>query len=96
MNILLYIFIFILGLCTGSFLNVVIYRLPRGESVVWPASHCPDCKTRLAALDLLPIFSYIALGGKCRYCHRPIAIRYPLVEVAGGLLFRHCLPFWIF
>ncbi len=90
MNTLIYILTFILGLCTGSFLNVVIYRLPRGESVVWPASHCPDCKTRLGPRDLLPLLSYIYQGGKCRYCTRPISIRYPLVEIAGGLLFLAC------
>lgn len=87
MNTFIYILVFILGLCTGSFVNVVIYRLPRGESVVWPASHCPACGARLKFRDLLPLLSYIALAGKCRYCTQKIAVRYPLVELACGLLF---------
>ncbi|HHX86763.1 MAG TPA: prepilin peptidase [Firmicutes bacterium] len=87
MNTLICILIFILGLCAGSFVNVVIYRLPRRESVVWPPSHCPACSARLAPCDLLPLISYIALAGRCRYCTQKIAVRYPLVELACGLLF---------
>ncbi len=87
MNILPYILIFILGLSVGSFLNVVIYRLPRGESVVRPPSHCPACGRRLALSDLLPLLSYLALAGRCRYCRQNISPRYPLVELGAGLLF---------
>ncbi len=87
MNILIGAPIFILGLCAGSFLNVVIYRLPRGESPVRPASHCPACGKRLTGPELVPLLSYIVLGGKCRHCRRRISLRYPLVELAAGVLF---------
>jgi leader peptidase (prepilin peptidase)/N-methyltransferase len=71
----------ILGLIAGSFLNVVIYRLPRGESVVWPGSHCPDCGHNLVVRDLIPVISYIWQRGECRYCGAKISLRYPLVEL---------------
>lgn len=77
----------LLGLVVGSYLNVVIHRLPRGESTVLPASHCPACGHVLAALDNLPLVSWIALGGRCRHCRAPISPRYPLVELATGLAF---------
>ncbi|MGQ9753667.1 MAG: prepilin peptidase [Thermaceae bacterium] len=75
---------FLLGLLVGSFLNVVIHRLPKGESVVFPPSHCPSCGHRLGPKDLVPIFSYLALKGRCRYCKAPIPVRYPLVEALTG------------
>ena len=81
------LFIFILGLIIGSFLNVVIYRLPRGESIVFPPSHCPKCGHKLSALELIPVVSYLILKGKCDECGSPISIRYPLVELGTGLLF---------
>lgn len=77
----------VLGLIIGSFLNVVIYRVPKGESVVAPPSHCGSCGKRLGPLDLVPVISYIALGGRCRYCGEGISIRYPLVEAVTALLF---------
>lgn len=77
--------LFILGAVIGSFLNVCIYRLPRGESIVLPASHCPACGRGLAPLDLIPLASWLALRGKCRYCGAPIAWRYPLVELLSAL-----------
>ncbi|HEY3314281.1 MAG TPA: prepilin peptidase [Bacillota bacterium] len=81
------VLVFILGLVVGSFLNVLAYRLPRGESVVLPPSHCPACGERLRPWDLVPVISYLTLGGRCRYCRAPISARYPLVELATGALF---------
>ncbi len=76
------------GVCIGSFLNVVIYRLPLGQSVAEPVwSYCPNCKHRLSSLDLVPLFSFLALGRKCRYCRTPISWRYFGVELLTGILF---------
>jgi len=80
-------FIFILGAVLGSFLNVCIYRLPLGKSIVFPPSHCPACHARLTFIDLIPVFSYLLLLGRCRHCHKPISARYPLVEIMAGLGF---------
>jgi len=77
----------LLGLIVGSYLNVVIHRLPAGESTVLPASHCPKCGATIRALDNLPLVSWVALGGRCRSCRAPISPRYPLVELAAGLAF---------
>src|SRR4051794_4858498 len=77
----------ILGLAVGSFLNVVIYRVPRKESVVRPRSHCPSCGTQLKEIDNIPLVSWLVLRGKCRTCGEPISVRYPLVELATGLLY---------
>lgn len=77
----------LLGLAVGSFLNVVIHRLPRKESVVYPPSRCPACGHRLGPLDLVPLLSYLALRGRCRYCRAAISPRYPLVEALTGGLF---------
>lgn len=76
-----------LGLAIGSFLNVVIYRLPRGESVVSPGSRCPACGYALGAMDNIPVFSYLFLAGRCRRCRVGISPRYPLVEMATAALF---------
>lgn len=75
---------FLLGLIVGSFLNSLIYRLPRGISVARGRSLCPKCGHKLQALDLVPLFSFLFLKGKCRYCHAPISFRYPLVEFLAG------------
>ena len=72
------------GALIGSFLNVCIYRLPRGESIVWPGSHCPVCGTSIAWYDNVPVLSYLALLGRCRRCRAPISIRYPVVEGANA------------
>ena len=72
------------GLCIGSFLNVVAWRLPRGESVLFPPSRCPACGHRLAVRDLVPVLSWALLRGRCRRCRAPVSVRYPLVEVLGG------------
>jgi len=81
------LFILLIGLVIGSFLNVVIYRLPRGESIVFPPSHCPECDHKLSVLELIPVISYILLRGKCKECDSSISIRYPIVELGTGLLF---------
>jgi leader peptidase (prepilin peptidase)/N-methyltransferase len=75
------------GLLVGSFLNVVIYRVPRGLSVVEPRSFCPHCTTPLRSVDNIPVVSWVVLRGRCRRCRGPISIRYPLVELATGIVF---------
>lgn len=75
------------GLITGSFLNVVIYRLPRGKSVVWPASACGGCGRELRWFENIPIVSWVVLGAKCARCKAPISVQYPLVEATTALLF---------
>ncbi|MCM8711507.1 prepilin peptidase [Clostridium sp. SYSU_GA19001] len=86
MEIFLTSYIFILSLCLGSFLNVCIYRIPKGESIINPPSRCGNCKTRLKALDLIPVFSFLFLKGKCRYCKEKISLRYPFIELITGVL----------
>jgi leader peptidase (prepilin peptidase)/N-methyltransferase len=75
------------GLVVGSFLNVVIYRLPRHESVVWPASRCGSCQRSLAWYENVPIVAWLVLGGRCRRCRSPISVMYPIVEAVTGALF---------
>ncbi|MCI5210399.1 MAG: prepilin peptidase, partial [Candidatus Electrothrix sp. ATG2] len=87
MESLLLLYSFIFGALIGSFLNVVIIRLPDEEqSVVFPASHCPKCGTNLHWYENIPIFSYIALRGKCRTCKAGISLQYPIVELCMALL----------
>lgn len=81
------ILIFIYGLIIGSFLNVCIYRIPREESIAFPSSHCPKCGTSLSWYDNIPLFSYIFLLGKCRYCKAKISSQYPIVELLNGLVY---------
>lgn len=83
----LLVVLFVLGLCVGSFLNVLIWRLPRGGSIVHPPSHCPNCEMQLRARDLVPIVSWAVLRGGCRGCRARISVRYPIVELVTGLLF---------
>ena len=78
---------FVFGLIIGSFLNVVIHRVPREESIVSPRSRCPKCGTDLRSVDNIPVVSWLVLRGKCRTCAEPISPRYPLVELLTGLLF---------
>jgi leader peptidase (prepilin peptidase)/N-methyltransferase len=72
------------GALIGSFLNVCIYRLPRGESIVWPGSHCPVCEASIAWCDNIPVVSYLCLFGRCRACQAPISMRYPVVEATNA------------
>lgn len=81
------LFFFLLGLCVGSFLNVVINRLNAGESFLSGRSHCPNCKTDLKWFELVPLLSFVFLAGKCRTCGAKISWQYPSVELATGLLF---------
>jgi prepilin signal peptidase PulO-like enzyme (type II secretory pathway) len=80
------LFLFVLGSAIGSFLNVVIDRIPREESLNG-RSHCDHCKKTLAPLDLVPVFSYVFLGGKCRYGGKRLSVQYPLIEALTGGLF---------
>lgn len=77
----------VLGVAVGSFLNVVVWRVPRGESVVSPPSHCPRCDARIRARDNVPVVSWLLLRGRCHSCHEPISVRYPLVELLTGAVF---------
>ena len=87
MYLLIYTYIFIVGTLIGSFLNVCIYRLPEGKSVVSPPSACSSCGHRLGFLDLIPIFSYVFNGGKCRHCGAKYSAQYPLIELLNGILY---------
>ena len=80
-------FVILFGLLIGSFINVVIYRYPRGESVAFPASHCPNCNHAIKPWENIPLISYLFLKGKCSACHTSISARYPLVEALTALLF---------
>ena len=85
---LLYSFISIIfGLIFGSFLNVVIYRLPKNQSIITPRSFCPKCKKKIKWHENIPIYSWIKLKGKCSKCDNTISIKYPLTELATGILF---------
>ncbi|MEB3217046.1 MAG: prepilin peptidase [Nostocales cyanobacterium 94392] len=81
------IIVFALGASIGSFVNVVVYRLPAGLSILYPPSRCPHCLNRLKAYDNVPVLGWFWLRGRCRYCKSPISPRYPIVEAATGLLF---------
>ncbi|MFZ5625794.1 MAG: prepilin peptidase [Bacillota bacterium] len=87
-------FSFLLGLIIGSFLNVVIYRLPRDQSLLWPGSSCPHCEQPLKWWHLVPVFSFFWQRGKCAYCGQPISWQYPLVEVINGLLWWQAYSFY--
>jgi len=87
MDLLIFILFFVLGLIVGSFLNVVIFRFKKKESVLKERSYCPKCKKKLEVWDLVPVLSFLFLGGKCRYCKKPISIQYPLVELVTAVLF---------
>jgi len=81
------VLVFVMGLVLGSFLNVCIYRIPRGESILFPPSHCPGCNARLRSRDLVPVLSYLFLRGKCSYCRRHISLKYPVTELLTGMAF---------
>ncbi|MDD6156090.1 MAG: prepilin peptidase [Lachnospiraceae bacterium] len=82
-----YIFIFIFGIVIGSFLNVCILRIPKHETIVTERSHCMSCGCQLSWYDMVPVFSWLFLGGKCRKCKAPISPQYPIVEAVNGLLY---------
>lgn len=84
---LTYLFIFVFGACIGSFLNVVIYRLPAKISLTHPPSRCPQCLHPLGKTENIPVFGWLWLKGRCRWCHTSISFRYPLIEAITGLLF---------
>lgn len=90
-EIYLYVVVFIFGTVIFSFLNVVIYRLPRKENFITGRSRCPNCSHVLSFLDMMPILSWGMLGGKCRYCKAKISARYTLVETLGGILAVICV-----
>jgi leader peptidase (prepilin peptidase)/N-methyltransferase len=77
----------LVGLCVGSFMNVVVYRVPRHESLSSPPSRCPRCGTGIKWYDNIPVASWLLLRGRCRSCDAAISVRYPLIELATGLLF---------
>lgn len=93
-NLIIYLIVFLYGIVIGSFLNVCIYRLPKKENIVVTRSHCMSCGYQLKWYDLVPIFSYLALGGRCRKCKERISVQYPLIEALNGVLY--CLVFWKF
>lgn len=85
-----YILSVVVGLCVGSFLNVVIYRVPNKMSVIKPASHCPNCGYVLKPKDIIPVISYIMLHGKCRSCEAKISFRYTAVEILNAVMWLAC------
>ena len=87
MDCFLFLSFFMIGAILGSFYYVVAYRIPKGESIVFPPSHCPNCNHRLGPLELVPIFSYLFQMGKCKNCKCKISVFYPLFEIVCGLLF---------
>lgn len=91
MEILIWVMVFLYGITIGSFLNVCIYRIPAKESIVAPRSHCMKCGYILKWYDLVPLFSYLFLGGRCRKCRDKISFQYPLVEFLNGLMYL-----WVF
>ncbi len=103
---MIYSFVIVLGLVIGSFLNVCIYRMPLGKSVVWPRSFCPFCENTIRWYDNIPLLSFILLRGKCRYCSRAISLRYFIVELITALtglillsrysIAPHFFIYWLF
>ncbi|MDE5945975.1 MAG: prepilin peptidase [Oscillospiraceae bacterium] len=91
--IMFYLIVFLFGICIGSFLNVVILRVPEGESLIKRSSHCMTCEAKIRAIDLIPVFSWIFLKGKCHSCGKKISVRYPIVESLNGFLYM--LVFWV-
>ena len=87
-----YVFVFCFGAVVGSFLNVVIHRVPHEQSIVFPNSTCPHCKTSIKPYDNIPVLSWLILGGKCRACKEPISFRYPAVEILTAFTFL--LIYW--
>lgn len=87
METILYIFLFLMGIFFGSFYTLAVYRIPKKQDITHTHSYCPNCNHKLGLLDLIPVFSYIFLRGKCRYCKQKIRPRYLILEILSGLLF---------
>ena len=87
MNVFLYLIIFIMGITVGSFLTLATYRIPLNQDITHKRSYCPKCNHRLEFLDMIPLFSYIFLNGRCRYCHVKISPRYFIIELLSGVSF---------
>lgn len=87
MTVIIYVFVFLFGICIGSFLNVCIYRLPKGESLITNNSHCMTCGTPIKRYDLIPVFSWLILRGRCRACGAKITPRYMIIELMTGIIF---------
>jgi len=87
MNTFLYVIIFIIGSLFGSFYTLAVYRIPKRQDITHTHSYCPNCNHKLGLFDLIPIFSYIFIGGKCRYCKQKIRPRYLILEILSGLVF---------
>ena len=90
------IWFFLLGACVGSFLNVVVYRLPAGKSLLYPGSRCPNCEKAIRRRHNVPILGWFILRGLCYDCGSPLSIRYPLVEGIAALWFTYCATFVVF
>ncbi len=93
---ILNILVFLFGLAIGSFLNCVVYRIEKNQSFLRGRSHCPKCNHTLNWQDLIPVFSFLLFGNKCRYCHKKISIQYPLVEIATGIVFLLVFNYFYF
>lgn len=87
MNLLIYVYIFIIGITFGSFFTLAVHRIPKGEDITHTRSYCPHCNHKLSFWDMIPLFSYIFLRGKCRYCKEKIRPRYFILELCSGLVF---------
>jgi len=87
MEFIIYFFIYIIGVVLGSFFTLAVHRIPRKEDITHTRSYCPNCNHRLNFWDLIPVLSYIFLGGKCRYCHKKIRPRYLIIEAISGMVF---------
>ena len=87
LNIIIYVFAFIIGTLLGSFTTLAVYRIPKKENILNKRSYCPNCNHKLGFWDMIPIFSYIFLRGKCRYCNDKVRIRYLILEVFSGIIY---------
>lgn len=87
MDIIVYVFMFVIGVLLGSFYTLAVYRIPLKQDITHTRSYCPKCNHRLNFLDLIPVFSYVFLGGKCRYCKNKIRPRYFIIEILSGIVF---------
>ena len=87
MNLFFYLLLFMIGTLFGSFYTLAVYRIPKRQDIIHTHSYCPNCNHKLGFLDLIPIFSYLFLRGKCRYCKEKIRPRYLILEILSGMLF---------